>query len=237
MRLYGKNPVLERIKRDPGSIKKLYLQKRTDLSDIVRETKKIGMSFESIDKDWIKRECGSVHTQGVIAEVRDFEYASFDVITKECLGNSSVPVFLDGVTDPQNLGSIIRNIACIGGFSLVIPEHGSSEVNETALRVANGGENYIKIAKVTNIATSLKAIKDKGAYAAGAVIEDAIDIREADIEFPVAVVIGSEGKGVRPGVLKLLDAKLFLPMKGAPISYNVAVAASLFCYEINRRRG
>lgn len=235
MRLYGKNPVLERIKTDPGSIKKLYLQKRTDLSEIVRKTKEIGMVFESVDKDWMKRECGGVHTQGAVAEVKDFEYASFSDLEKECLDKVSVPVFLDGVTDPQNLGSIIRNISCIGGFSLVIPEHDSAEVNETSLRVANGGENYIKIAKVTNIATTLQAMKDKGVNVAGAVIEDALDITDASVEFPLAVVVGSEGKGIRPGVLKLVDAKLFIPMKGAPISYNVAVAASLFCYEIARK--
>lgn len=236
MRLYGKNPVLERIKKDPGSIKKLYLQKRTDLSEIVRETKRLGLEFDSVDKDWVKRECGNLHTQGAIADVDDFEYASFGDLLKECLDNSSVPVFLDGVTDPQNLGSIIRNISCIGGFSLVLAEHGSAEVNETVLRVANGGENYIKIAKVNNIATALKKMKDEGVWVAGAVIEDAENIVEADVNFPLAVVVGSEGKGVRPGVLKLIDAKLFVPMEGAPISYNVAVAASLFCYEISRKK-
>jgi 23S rRNA (guanosine2251-2'-O)-methyltransferase len=235
MRLYGKNPVLERLKTDPGSIKKLYLQKRTDLSDIVRETKKIGMDFESVDKDWMKREAGSVHAQGVVAEVKDFEYASFSALEEECLNKLSVPVFLDGVTDPQNLGSIIRNISCVGGFSLVIPEHNSAEVNETTLRIANGGENYIKIAKVNNIATALQAMKDKGISVAGAVLEDAEEITSASVEFPLAVVVGSEGKGIRPGVLKLVDARLFIPMKGAPISYNVAVAATLFCYEIARK--
>ena len=78
-------------------------------------------------------------------------------------------------------------------------------------------------------------MKDKGVNVAGAVIDDALDITDASVEFPLAVVVGSEGKGIRPGVLKLVDAKLFIPMKGAPISYNVAVAASLFCYEIARK--
>jgi 23S rRNA (guanosine2251-2'-O)-methyltransferase len=236
MRLYGKNPVLERIKASPQSIRKLYLQKRTDLSEIVREAKQAGLTFESVDKDWLKDKCGDVHMQGVMAEVKEFEYAPFTKVLSECLENISTPVFLDGVTDPQNLGAIIRNVACLGGFCLVLPEYESAHISETVLRVANGGENYISIAKVTNIASAVKKIKEKGVRVAGALAEDGDDILKADLKFPMAVVIGSEGKGIRPGIRKYLDARLSLPMRGAPLSYNVAVATSLFCYEINRRR-
>ncbi|MGB2601111.1 MAG: 23S rRNA (guanosine(2251)-2'-O)-methyltransferase RlmB [Candidatus Omnitrophota bacterium] len=236
MKLYGKNPVLERIRTSPGSIRGLYLQKRTDLSEVVKEAKKAGVEFKSVDKTWFLKECGDVHSQGVMAEVDEYEYASFGEIMADCENGSTVPVFLDGITDPQNLGAIIRNLACLGGFSLVLPEHRSAQVNNTVLRVANGGENYIKIAQVTNLATTLNKIREKGITVAGAVVEDATDILKADIEFPMVIVIGSEGKGIRPGVRKNLDLKLSLPMHGAPLSYNASVAASLFCYEINRRR-
>jgi 23S rRNA (guanosine2251-2'-O)-methyltransferase len=228
--------VIERIKADPRSIRKLYLQKRTDLSGVVKEAKKAGLAFESVDKAWFKRKCGEVHTQGVMAEVPEFEYALFPLLLTECLDNSTIPVFVDGVTDPQNLGSIIRNLACLGGFSLVLPEHGSAHVNETVLRVASGGENYIKIARVTNTSSAIKKAKEKGIWIAGAVIGGGGDISEADLTFPLAVVIGSEGKGVRPGLQKHLDAGLSLSMRGAQLSYNVSVAASIFCYEITRRR-
>jgi len=237
MKLYGKNPVLERIKASPKTIRKLYLQKRTDLSDIVKEAKKIGLKFESVDKDWFKRECGNIHTQGVLAEISEFQYSPFSEILAQCLDNTFVPVFLDGVTDPQNLGSIIRNLACMGGFSLVLPEHQSAEVNETVLRVANGGENYVAISKVVNIASTIKKIKEKGVWIAGAVIENSNDIMDATIAFPLAIVVGAEGTGIRQGVQKCLDVRLALPMHGAALSYNVAVASALFCYEINRRRG
>ncbi len=236
MKLYGKNPVLERIRANPRSIRKLYLRKRTDLSEVVREAKKAGLGFESVDEAWLKRRCPDAHTQGVMAEVEDFEYAPFSTVLNECLDNISVPVFLDGVTDPQNLGSIIRNLACLGGFSLVLPKHGSAYVNETVLRVASGGENYLKIAMVTNIATAVKKAKEKDIAIAGAMVEGGKDILKTNLTFPLAVVIGSEGKGIRPGIQKCLDLKVSLPMRGAPLSFNVAVAASLFCYEINRRR-
>lgn len=236
MRLYGKNPVLERIKARPDSIKTLYLQKRTDLSEIVKAAKGAGLTFESVDKAWVMSECGDLNTQGVLAVVEEFEYASFEDVIIGCKNNSVIPVFLDGITDPQNLGAIIRNLACLGGFSLVLPEHRSARVNETVLRIANGGENYIKIASVTNLATALKKISKEGINIAGAVVQDSVDITKAELSWPMALIIGSEGRGIRPGVKKTINIELSLPMKGAPLSYNAAVAASLFCYEINRRR-
>jgi len=236
MRLYGKNPILERIKTAPETIQRLYLQKRTDLSAIVREAADRGLVFESVDKAWLIRECGKVHTQGVMAEVEEFKYTPFSEILSACLDGKEVPIFLDGVTDPQNLGAVIRNIACLGGFSIVISEHGSVHVNETVLRVANGGENHIRIAHVPNISEKIRKAKKEGIWIIGAVAGDANDISGTDLNFPLAVVVGAEGGGIRPGLQKQLDSSASLAMRGASLSYNVAVAATLFCYEINRHR-
>ncbi|RKY42773.1 MAG: hypothetical protein DRP85_01830 [Candidatus Makaraimicrobium thalassicum] len=236
MRLYGKNPVLERIRTDPRSVRSLYLQKRTDLSGVAREAGKAGITFESVDRAWFRRKCGDAHAQGVMAEVDEFKYASFSAVLAACIDNVSIPVFLDRVTDPQNLGAIIRVLACLGGFSLVLPEYESAHVNETVLRVANGGENYIKIARVPNIAPAVRKAKKNGVWIAGALVSGSNNLVGSDLMFPLALIIGSEGKGIRPGLQKHLDTGLSLPMRGAPLSYNVAVATSIFCYEINRRR-
>ncbi|MFQ5952283.1 MAG: TrmH family RNA methyltransferase [Candidatus Omnitrophota bacterium] len=236
MRLYGKNPVLERIRSNPGSIRKLYLQKRKDLSEIVREAKKASLTFESVSQSALLRMGKDVHAQGVIAVVDEYKYTPFSEVLSECIESGEVPVFLDRVTDPQNLGSVIRSLACMGGFSVVIPEHESADVSETVLRVANGGENYIKIAKVTNTVSALKKAKEKGVRIIGAVTEGGSDIRGASLAFPLAIVIGSEGKGLRPGVLRLLDAGVSLPMRGASLSFNVAIATAIICYEIDLRR-
>jgi 23S rRNA (guanosine2251-2'-O)-methyltransferase len=237
MKLYGKNPVLERIKSDPGSIQKLYLQKRKDLSEIVKEARKAGLSFESVTPEELRRLCRDVHHQGAVAEVREYKYTPFPQILSDCLKNKIVPVFLDRITDPQNLGSIIRTLACLGGFSIVLPEYESAHVNETVLRVANGGENYIEVAMVTNNVKALKQAKEKGIRITGAATEGGIDISKAVFDPPLAVVIGSEGKGLRPGVLDCLDERVSLPMEGAVLSYNAAIASALFCYEIKRRNG
>jgi 23S rRNA (guanosine2251-2'-O)-methyltransferase len=234
MKLCGKNPVVERIKTDPGSIKKIYLQKRTELSEVVKELKKTGLAFESVEKKIIDELCPAFNTQGVVAEVVEFKYTPFRETVLKCLAAKTVIVFVDGVTDPQNLGGIIRSLACLGGFSVVIPEHGSAMVNETVLRVANGGENYVDICALPNIATAVRKARAEGIMVAGAVLECARDIRQVEFRAPLAVVIGSEGKGVRPGILKELDIKVSLPMDGAALSYNAAVATALVCYEIKR---
>ncbi|MBU1083505.1 MAG: RNA methyltransferase [Candidatus Omnitrophota bacterium] len=237
MRLYGKNPVIERIRSNPGSIKKLCLQKQAELSDVVREIKKAGLNFESLEKKEFKEICADIHAQGVFAEVEEFLYTGFDAMVKECLGERTVPVFLDGITDPQNLGSIIRTLACLGGFSVVLPEHDSADITETVLRVANGGENYTKIAKVTNIATAIRSVKSLGIRVIGA------DMSGKDLSVPgslpkgaMALVVGSEGKGIRPGVLSILDGTIRIPMEGAELSYNAAIAAAILCYEVKKQR-
>ena len=235
MKLYGRNPVLERIRSNPKSIRKLYLQKGTDLSAIVRETKAKNISFQSVDKQTFTRLSGDVHAQGVVAEIDDFNYTPFNEVIDEAINKNIVPVFVDGVTDPQNLGSIIRNLACLGGYNLVIPKHNSAFINDTVLRVASGGENYVKIAMVENISTSIKNSKQKGLWIIGAIAEGGEDITRLELVRPLAVVIGSEGKGIRPGIIKNLDKGVTLPMEGAQLSYNVSIATALFCYEIKRK--
>jgi len=234
--LFGKNPVLERIKAAPSSIRKLYLQKRTDLSVIVQEAKKQGLDFVSVEKDMITKLAGDSHTQGVVAEIDDFMYTPFSDILSAAIKNKTVIIFLDGITDPQNLGSIIRTLACFGGFSLVIPEFDSASVNETVLRVASGGENFVKIACVSNIATVLKKVRVEGINISGAVAGDGVPIYGVDFHLPSAVVIGSEGKGIRPGVLKELDIKFSVPMSGGQLSFNASVSAAIIAAEISRRK-
>jgi 23S rRNA (guanosine2251-2'-O)-methyltransferase len=235
MRLFGKNTVLERLRSDPATIKKLYLQRKTDLSDIVKEAKKIGIRFISLDKKEFMELAGDVHSQGVLAEVKEFSYTPLSEVIARASEGKNTPVFIDGVTDPQNLGSIIRSLACLGGFSVVLPEHDSAHVNETVLRVASGGENHVPISLVVNTVKGILKAKEKGIFIAGAVAEGGKDIRKAAMPLPLAVVIGSEGKGIRPGVDKCLDEKVSIPMRGASLSLNVAVATALVCYEISKK--
>lgn len=234
MYVYGKNPVLERIKSDPFSIKGLVFKKGSDLSVLVRAAKERGIHFNSMESVLFKKKFGDVNSQGVVAEVKEFVYDPFDEILARAAEKSVVPVLLDELTDPQNLGSIVRTLACLGGFALVIGKRRCCEVNETVLRVASGGENHIAISQVANMANAVKKLKDRGVWVLGAVAEGGENILAANIPWPAAIIVGSENRGIRPILMQNLDLPLTLSMEGASLSFNVSVAVALLCFELKK---
>ena len=141
---------------------------------------------------------------------------------------SLMAAILDSLNDPHNLGSIIRIAACFDGFAIVIPEHGSCEVNETVIHVASGGENFVPVSIVTNLSTALIQAKKAGYWAVGTVVDEGQDMTRTSLPFPLCLVLGAEGKGIRYGIQKHLDMKISLPMKGAQLSFNVAMACAIF---------
>ena len=235
MRLYGKRPVLERLQAAPKTIRTLIIQQGVDAPEVVRAAKAAGHYFTSKTKAEFARLAPDLHAQGVLAEVEEFQYAALEDLVRKPDPRPTL-LFLDRVTDPQNLGAILRTVACLAGFALVLPKHDSVEVNETVLRVACGGENYVAVARVTNLAQASELAKKAGYWIAGAVSSGGTPLHEADWPEPLAVVLGSEGSGIRPGLEKHLDLKLTLPMPGADLSFNVATATALIAYEITRRR-
>ena len=235
MRLYGKRPVLERLKAAPETVRTLILQQDTDAAEVVKAAKTARISFFSKSRAEFSLMPGETHAQGVLAEVEEFRYAEIEELLR---GTEPLPtlILLDRGTDPQNLGAILRTLACLGGFAVVLPKHDSAEVNETVLRVACGGENYVPGARVTNLAQASETAKKAGYWMGGTALPGGPPIQAADWPAPLAVVLGSEGGGIRPGLEKHLDLTLSLPMPGAALSFNVATAAALIAYEITRRK-
>ena len=165
---------------------------------------------------------------------KDFQF--YDLLNAEG-GQRPVNMFLDRITDPQNLGVIIRNAACFGGIDVVIPRFRACEVNETVLHVASGGENYVRISMVANLSNAIIKAKKSGYWIMGAVLEEgAQQIDKISLPWPLGLVLGSEGEGIRYGVGKHLDIKAHIPMRGAQLSFNVTVACAIFCQEISRQR-
>lgn len=236
MKLYGKNSIAERLKADPKSIKKIFFQKGEGLRQIEDICRQRRIPVDYLSKNEFDKKAQAVRTQGVIAEVTEFKYAYLEDILR--LEKEKLPtlLFLDNLNDPQNLGSILRTAACFGGFGVVLPRHDSVEVTEAVLRVAQGGENYVPVVKAVNLSLAIEKAKKAGYWIAGAVLEGAENLADAKLNFPLAIVIGSEGKGIRPGLAGHLDMRLTLPMAGAELSFNAAVAAALFCYEAARQR-
>ena len=235
MRLYGKRPIVERLRVAPKTVKTLYLKQGVDNPEVVQAAKAANLQFVAVPKPEFYKLAGEIHSQGAVAEVDDFLYTPLEEILRKTDKRPSL-FFLDRVTDPQNLGSILRTTACLGEFVIVIPKHESAEINETVLRVACGGENFVPVALVTNLVRACEQAKKAGYWIAGAASSGEKLLHSADWPTPLGVVLGSEGSGIRPGLEKHLALTLSIPMPGAGLSYNVATAAALIAYEITRRR-
>jgi len=234
MLLYGKNSVLERLKAAPRSVRQLYL--REDFSEplALALAKKAGLAAKRVPAHKFAKFRPGENLQGIVAEVDEFVYADLEDVLEK--GKAITPLFLDRVFDPQNLGAIMRVAACFGAFSLVIPEHKACQVTETVLKVACGAENYVPVVSTANLTNALLKAKERGFWAAGTVVDAGQNIAKTELPFPLALVLGSEGEGVRYGVDKHLDLRLTIPTPGAGLSLNVAMAAAVCCYEVVRQR-
>ena len=236
MFLYGKNSVYERIKSNPQSIAKVYLQDNFDYPEIEKSIKSQRISEIRVSAKELSRIKRADNLQGIVAQVNPFDYESFDKLLQKPVNERSTLIFLDSIQDPHNLGSIIRTLACFGGFVAVLHKHNSCEVNETVLHVACGGENFVPISMVANLSSALVEAKKAGYWIAGAVVKGGEDVGKISLPFPLCVVMGSEGEGLRHGVSKHLEIKVSLPMKGAALSFNLSVACAVLCYEINKQK-
>ena len=237
MHLYGKNPVLERIRMNPQSIKRIYIEQGLpETSYIHRQANKVGIPVIIVPRTKIQKLGRNVNTQGVLVDTDDFQYLPYDeALTRAEEKNSSL-LFLDNLNDPQNLGAILRSVACLGDFIVVLPTHDSVSVTETVLRVASGAENYTPVCRVGNLGNAIIKAKENGFQILGAVSRGGTDIVSVKLSFPIGLVIGSEQKGIRDIIRGNLDGEVTVPMKINTMSLNVAQAATIFAYEIVKQR-
>ncbi|MFC1576054.1 23S rRNA (guanosine(2251)-2'-O)-methyltransferase RlmB [Candidatus Omnitrophota bacterium] len=234
MYLYGKNSVLERLKADPKSIKTIYLENSFDTPHILEAIDAVSVPVRRVSEKELTKVKRADRLQGIVAAVDEFKYTPFEKFLDGPKDTSLI--FVDNLNDPHNLGSIIRIAACFGNFAVVLPRHGSCEVTDAVMHVASGGENFVPVSMANNLSTALLKSKDAGYWVVGTVITDGEDINKVSLPFPICLVLGSEGKGIRYGIQKHLDVKVTLPMKGAALSFNVAMAAAIFSYEITRQK-
>ena len=231
MKLYGKNPVIERLKSNPKSIRRIMIDEdHVDLAYIRKKCHQWGINVSTVSRSKIQRLAQNLNTQGILADIEDFAYIGIDELLDHALAKKRTPVFLDNLNDPQNLGGIIRTCGALGIFDIVLPTSESVSVTESVLRVACGGENYLSVARVSNLGNSIEKAKKMGFWIVGTVVEGACSLTQLDLKFPLGLVMGSEEKGLRDIILKKLDAQVLVPMKNQRMSLNVAHATSILCY-------
>lgn len=239
MYIYGRNPVKEAY-RAGKTIEKLFIVKGEfdpTLSTIRKLAKEQRTVVSLVDKATLDKLANGGNHQGVVASVTDFEYADIDdmfALAKQ-KDEPLLVVLLDGITDPHNLGAIIRSAECFGAHGIIIPKHRSVSVNDTVVKVACGATEHMLIAKVTNINDAIRELKDRNVWVY-ATDFDGDAPKTVNLNGDIAIVIGSEGEGIHRLTKELCDATLTIPQYGKVNSLNASVAAGIVLYEAIRQR-
>lgn len=236
--IIGRNAVLEAVKNN-REIEKITVMKGAEgsVKQIVGKAraKKIPV-FYSDRSRMDKMASGGTH-QGVIAVVSDYRYCSVDDILAVAASRNEDPflIVLDGLEDPHNLGAIMRTAECAGAHGIVIPKRRSVSVTETVAKTSAGAVEYMRCARVTNIANEIDKLKAQGIWTAACDMDGEIYYRQ-DLKGPIALVVGGEGSGVSRLVREKCDFVVSIPMKGHISSLNASNAAAVLMYEIARQR-
>lgn len=246
MLVIGKNPVSELLISDPGFINKIVLLKKIKPDDKLKDIVKLAkdhrintmfLGYSDFKKFFSSKNKEEGISQGVIAFVKDYEYKPLREMVEDCRKvKNPLILILDNITDPHNLGAIARSALCLGADGIVIPRHNSAEVNHTVMKTSSGAVSYISIARETNLSNSLEYLKNNGYWIFGTEINAQKTIFEIDLLAPSAIIIGSEGKGIRKVLLEKCDHLVRIPMAGKISSLNASVSASVFLYEAFRQK-
>ena len=234
MIIYGLNPVIEAIRSHPERIHYIAVAREHlggKLQRAVDAAKGAGVAVRQMSSEQIDRLAKGVHN-GIVADISEGSYADFDeIISKE---NTKFVLILDGITDPQNFGAILRVADGFGVNLVVIPQHDSVGLTGAAVKTSAGASQWVPVAQVTNLARTIETLKKENfwVYAAGNGGDPPWVI---DFTGKVALVMGSEGKGIRRNVLEHCDRVVTIPMRGHVESFNVATATAVLCYEILRQ--
>ena len=237
MKIKGRNAIREALVSDTNIIKIMASNNSKDKTfvDIINLAKKKGVKIQFVDNKILDKE-GSNH-QGLIAETSEFKYSTVEDILAVSKNNNrdALILILDGVEDPHNFGSIIRVAECLGVDGIIIAKNRACPVNDTVAKVSAGAIEHIKIAKVTNINTEIERLKEKNIWVYACELGGE-DLDSANLNGNIAIVMGSEGKGVSSLTRKLCDGVVTMQMYGKVNSLNVSVATGIVLYEVVRKR-
>ena len=233
----GRNPIREALKSG-HDIEKL-LVARGDKSGSAREIIAMAKENRVVVQEVDRSRLDAIYPghQGLIAFVSAAQYADMDDIFALAAEKGEDPfvIVLDGITDPHNLGAILRTAECCGAHGVIVPRRRGVGLTPAAVKAAAGAQEYVKVVRVVNLARAIGELKDKGLWVYGADMEGE-NAFTSPLDGPVALVIGSEGSGVSDHVLSLCDHTIALPMKGSISSLNASVAAGVLMYQVLRAR-
>ena len=239
-RLEGRNPVLEALKSG-RTIEKILVssgQKEGSILRIIAMAKDKRIIVQEVEREKLDSITQTFAHQGVIAYVSDYKYVEVDDILKKAKEKGEQPfiIILDEITDPHNLGSIIRSAEVSGAHGVIIAKRRSVGLTPAVAKASSGAIEYIDVAKVSNIAQTIEYLKKEGVWVVGADMNGEKVYFESDLKGPIAIVIGSEGEGIGQLIKQRCDFLVNIPMNGHISSLNASVAGGLLMFEVLRQR-
>lgn len=238
--LIGRNAVAEALKAG-RTINKLFVaegDREGSIGEILAMAKERGVITQFVDRSKIESVAGGLRHQGVMAYVAPVAYAELDDILKAAEEKGEAPflLLLDELEDPHNLGALLRTADATGVHGVLIPKRRSVPLTATVAKTSAGAIEYVPVARIGNIAQTLKKLKDKGFWVAGADMDGSQNYNEADLTGALVLVVGSEGKGMSRLTKEACDFIVKMPMVGKINSLNASVAGSILMYESMRQR-
>jgi len=240
IKLYGIHPVLEALKKRPRAFKNITLSRKEGktfepLLELASHAK-INVCHDVPEK--IAKLANSDSHQGVVAEVEPYPFMDLHTLAANARKEDQKLFFLvlDSIQDPHNFGSLIRSALCSGVQAIIFPKDRSAQLNGTVAKSSAGAIEHMKFCRVVNIASALDALKKENVWIAGTFADSKDTMYSVDFDMDLALVLGNEGKGVRPLVRKKCDFSVSIPMEGEFDSLNASVAGAVIMFEVMRQR-
>lgn len=235
----GKNPIIEVLK-STRPIHKIWIaegSQKGQMQQLIKLANKSHVTVQYVPRQKIDQMTQANH-QGVVAQVAAYQYAELADLFVAAKKRQETPFFLilDGLEDPHNLGSIMRTADAAGVHGIIIPKRRAVGLTATVAKASSGAIEHVPVVRVTNLARTIEQLKERGLWIYGTDAKAKQDYRSIDGKLPLALVIGSEGKGISRLIKQKCDFLVHLPMKGHVTSLNASVAASILMYEVYRKR-
>lgn len=240
--LCGHHPVAETLRRDPRRVDELLLERepRTWATEILALARQAGVRWARVDRGVLTQLAGTSHHQGVVARVAAWTYASIDELLAipATRGEAALFLVLDQIQDAGNVGNLLRSAEALGVHGVVLPRHHAAGLTAHVAKAAAGALEHLPVARVGNLGQTLGVLKRVGCWVIGtsATAREARPPWAVDLRGPVALVLGSEERGLRPLVARSCDEVVRIPMAGRVGSLNVAAAGAALVYEAARQR-
>ncbi len=239
--IYGIHPLIEALKSPYIQFQKILIGKQNQsqaIKSIIEISGERGIPVTFTDRETIERIVKVRSHQNIVGIVREIGYSSPEEILHRWRESKEKALFLilDGIQDPQNFGSLIRTASGFGVHGIIIPKDRAVGITSSAMKASTGAIAHMPIVRVVNLSFTIDHLKEEGLWVYGAEGDAKERINDIDFNIDLAIVIGSEGKGIRPLVKRKCDRLFSIPMKGPITSFNVSVSGGIILYEVIRQR-